>query len=397
MSRAHAEGKPFDVVILDHMMPAMDGIELARHIREQPNYADTILIMLSSGASFETIPSVNDVGIGAFLIKPARKSQLLDTLVSLQRAKAEGKGVGRLRNFARGSAAPERQAEESLRGLRTLLVEDNRVNRELARQILTKLSCEVVTAEHGQEAVALVTERTFDVILMDCQMPVMDGFEASRQIKAMVANGEIVNVPIVALTANAMTGDRERCLAAGMDDYQTKPVRKRGLIDILTRWCVAKENLAAQRTAKVSPPTSVELSPPPRSVAAPVESKTVVAETPIFEQACLDDMRDVMGDQFKMIIEYYLDDASNYLEQIKTGWQDSDDKSIVAAAHPLKSSSRELGAIELSDIAKRIEENARLAEQDDNRMSSIGPLVDELDVCFGKARSELRTLLESAV
>jgi CheY-like chemotaxis protein len=227
------------------------------------------------------------------------------------------------------------------------------------------------------------------------QMPVMDSFEASRHIKAMIAKGEIGTVPIVALTANAMKGDRERCLDAGMDDYETKPVRKKGLIDILTRWCVAKENLAAQQIS-MALPESAEPPPAPESSPAAVKSKTAAANTSILDQACLNDLREVMGDQFKIIIEYYLDDAANYLEQIKKGWHTNDDRSIVAAAHPLKSSSCELGVIELSDIAKRVEENARQANGDNGKISSIGSLVDQLNSCFDKARSELQTILRDA-
>ncbi|MDH3661992.1 MAG: response regulator, partial [Alphaproteobacteria bacterium] len=395
MSQARAEGKPFDIVILDHMMPGMDGIELAGYIRQDPNYQDTVLVLLSSSAAFEATPAIHDKGIGAFMIKPTRKSQLLDTLASLQQAKADGHAVDQLRQVAHGSSAPERRAEESLSGLHVLLVEDNRINRELAKQVLTNLSCEVTTAEHGQEAVALATEASFDVILMDCQMPVMDGFEASRLIKAMIADGEIAYVPIVALTANAMKGDRERCLEAGMDDYSTKPVRKKDLIDILTRWCVVRENLAAQQAAQVLP-APVEPPPAVESVAAPDASAAAAPEIPTIDQASLDDMRDVMGDQFKVILEYYLDDAANYLKEIRGGWQASDGKAIAAAAHPLKSSSRELGVFELSDIAKCIEENARQADGDDSKIPSIGPLVDQLDACFDKARSELQAILEEA-
>ena len=385
LSRAHGEGKPFDVVILDQMMPGMNGFDLARRIRQEPNYAGTLLVMLSSGESFETIPSIDDHGIGAFMIKPTRKSHLLDTLASLQRAKVEGKAIDQFRQLVHGSAAPERLAAQALMGLHVLLVEDNRINRELARQILTKLSCEVTTAEHGQEAVALVTETSFDVILMDCQMPVMDGFEATQLIKTMIAESEIAYVPIVALTANAMKGDRERCLNAGMDAYATKPVRKKDLIELLNRWCVTRENLAARQTAKV---LSVPSNRPSAGLA------TAIPETPVVDQACLDEMRNVMGDQFRVIIEYFLDDATDYLEQVRGGWQAGDSKAIVAAAHPLKSSSRELGMIELSDIAKLIEETARAAERGGSEIATIGPLVDQLDSCFDKARSALLTILK---
>ena len=283
MSQAQIEGKPFDIVILDHIMPAMNGRELARLIRREPKHAGTILVMLSSGESFAETQSLSDQGINALLTKPTRKSRLLDTLASLQRAKDEGRSVSQLRQFANGSTPSEREAEDSLAGLRVLLVEDNRVNRELAKQLLSNLSCEVVTAENGQEAVALVGKESFNVILMDCQMPVMDGFEASRLISAMIGSGDVAKVPIVALTANAMKGDRERCLDAGMDDYATKPIRKKDLIGILTRWCVAQENWSAEQSIKIRP-ESVALCPEKTVITSPDNTTVHEFETPAVDQ-----------------------------------------------------------------------------------------------------------------
>ena len=253
MRKARQRGAPFEFVILDYHMPEEDGARLAERIGGDADLADTIQIMLSS-ANPEFAPD-NKARISAFLTKPARLLQLLDTLTSLKMARDQGLPLEQTRQFASGSSAPERLAEETLSGLRVLLVEDNRINRQLAETNLKNLNCDVTTAEHGQEAVVLVQEKTFDIILMDCQMPVMDGFEATRIITTMIADNQIPETPIVALTANAMQGDRERCLDVGMNDYATKPIRKKALIDLLTRWCVANENRAALASTPNVEPT----------------------------------------------------------------------------------------------------------------------------------------------
>ncbi|MGI9511069.1 MAG: Hpt domain-containing protein, partial [Geminicoccaceae bacterium] len=206
-----------------------------------------------------------------------------------------------------------------------------------------------------------------------------------------------------------MKGDQERCLESGMDDYATKPIRKRNLVDILMRWCVARENRAAQATvnassslAALTPDMEAHAAPPVIEPAASAPSalpplvETATSEPSALDSTCLDDMRAVMGDQFKAILEFYLEDAANYLDQIKGGLQSNDGEAIVAAAHPLKSSSRELGVAELSDLAKRIEETVRNADGQDSRIASIGPLVKQLDVSFDKARSELEVILQEA-
>jgi CheY-like chemotaxis protein len=257
LREAHSQEQPFEFAIIDYMMPEENGVQLAERIGSNSDLSQTTLIMLSSADPSEG----RTAKISAYLTKPVRQMQLFDVLAALQTAKVQGQSIDQVRKFATGSSSPERQAETALAGLRVLLVEDNRVNRELAKANLTNLSCDVAVAEDGKEAVAQVMERTFDVILMDCQMPVMDGFEASRIISTMIANKELQPTPIIALTANAMPGDRERCLEAGMDDYVTKPLRKKTLIDVLTRWRVSKkhQDLPARRPemseAEITQPT----------------------------------------------------------------------------------------------------------------------------------------------
>ncbi|MDH3659937.1 MAG: ATP-binding protein [Alphaproteobacteria bacterium] len=328
--------------------------------------------------------------------RPPGKSHLPERPVSERPAKPEGRPADQRRPAADDGSARPPPAEGMFSGLRVLLVEDNRINRQLAQKLLSNLACEVKTAEDGQEAVARVGEGAFDIILMDCQMPVMDGFEATRVIKAKIANNEIAETPIVALTANAMKGDRERCLEAGMDDYFTKPVRKKDLIDILTYWCLARENQTAGYGAST---TEVDANDVLQGVPAlaPMTAGSPPTPSAVIDQSCLDEMRELMGDQFKAMLGIYLEDAVNYLDQIDAGLDTKDAKTIATAAHPLKSSSQEMGIVELSGIAKKIEENARLADKGEHNLAGIGPLVGQLHSSFDKARSELEKFLVHAV
>ncbi|MGI9492153.1 MAG: response regulator [Geminicoccaceae bacterium] len=239
LREAHLRGQPFDFVILDYMMPVENGMQLAARIQDEATLSQTILIMLSSADPGAERDKVNN--ISAFLAKPARRKQLHDCLTALNLAKAEGRSLNDLDEITSRKLSSGNDKQQPQFELRVLLVEDNRVNRTLAKENLTKLGCDVTTAEDGKVAIERVEEAEFDIILMDCQMPVMDGFEASRVISKMGAERDLPKMPIIALTANAMPGDRERCLDAGMDDYLTKPLRKKNLIDMLTKWAPSSD------------------------------------------------------------------------------------------------------------------------------------------------------------
>ena len=213
---AHAEGRPYALAILDYQMPGMDGLELAKTIAADPALATTRLIMLSSVSQRGHGAAAQRAGIAAVLTKPVRQSNLFNCLLSVMGA------TGR-------PALPAPSAEPAQAPLhaRVLVVEDNVVNQTVAVRLLEKLGCRVDVAASGLEAVQLLAELTYDVVFMDCQMPEMDGFEATAQIRRREASSGH-HVPIIALTANAMQGDSEHCLAAGMDDYVSKPVTFRG-------------------------------------------------------------------------------------------------------------------------------------------------------------------------
>ena len=236
--RAMAAGdKSFDVAILDMQMPGMDGMTLARAIKADPTTAATRLIILTSMGFMHSQDELKAAGVDAYLVKPVKQSRLFDCLVSVLG------GAAAQRAFAKPAEreAPSLAADEleHVQRARILLAEDNIVNQKVALAQLRGLGLKADAVANGHEVLTALKQIPYDIILMDCQMPEMDGYEASRRIRqaehASKANWK-APVRIVAMTANAMTGDREKCLAAGMDDFLSKPVRKVDLLSALRKW-----------------------------------------------------------------------------------------------------------------------------------------------------------------
>ncbi len=228
MDSAAAGGQPFALVLADLHMPGTDGFGLVERIQARPDLARPVILMLTSGERLGDVARCRELGIAAHLIKPVSRKELRAAVVSALAGHCMG---DQARAEAWQGAEPSRPKPE---GLRILLAEDNAVNQRVALGILKKQGHEVVLARNGREAVAAVEKQDFDLALMDVQMPEMDGFEATAAIRAREA-GTGRRLTIVAMTAHAMKGDMERCLAAGMDDYISKPVRSRQLFELIER------------------------------------------------------------------------------------------------------------------------------------------------------------------
>jgi CheY-like chemotaxis protein len=227
---AAASGRPYDIALVDMKMPGMSGADLARHVREEGALGRTQLILLTSMSSCD-MASAQAMGFAAYLNKPVRRSEL------------HWRIAGVLDGTLAPSPALPAPSLQPAAPVRVLLVEDNRVNQEVGKAMLRKLGCEVDVAEDGRAGLDAVFAKHYDIVMMDCQMPNMDGFEATAAIRSREAELEVAGgpsaarrVPIIALTANAMKGDRERCLEAGMDDYLAKPFSKEQLETVLNRW-----------------------------------------------------------------------------------------------------------------------------------------------------------------
>ena len=231
---------PFEVALLDHGMPEMNGPALARHIRALPQGADLPMILLASLAVRGDARKMEAAGFSGFLPKPVKAERLLDCIAAvLGRKKGGGERAIVTRHYVQEARRQQKY--------RILLAEDNLVNQKVAVRMLERQGyvCDVVC--NGREAVESVGREEFDLVLMDCQMPEMDGFEATGHIRA--SEGEGRRIPIIALTANAIQGDRERCLAAGMDDYVSKPINAGLLNEVLERWMDPERSRKSSRGA----------------------------------------------------------------------------------------------------------------------------------------------------
>jgi PAS domain S-box-containing protein len=243
MREAKVAGDPYHFVLLDYQMPGLDGAALADAIKSDPLIHDAVVILLTSVGHWSEIRPMEGKRIDASLVKPVRQSQLLNTM-----AKAWSKHQGSTftdrfshsRETARSDAPPF-----AGRGIRVLVVEDNVVNQKVAGAMLEKLGLQVDFAVNGVEAVRKSEEVSYSVIFMDCQMPQMDGYTAAREIRGRARGGW--RVPIVAMTAEAMAGAREHCLAAGMDDYIAKPVQRAELVDKVAQWTGSAASAGGKR------------------------------------------------------------------------------------------------------------------------------------------------------
>jgi len=250
-----------------------------------------------------------------------------------------------------------------------LLVEDNALNQLVATKLLAKLGYEVAVAANGIEALAALEHANFDAVLMDCQMPEMDGYDATRELRRR--EGTARHTPVIAMTAAAMQGDREECLAAGMDDYLTKPIRADALSETIGRWIGTDEQTEGSATDTVA-----SQSP---DVAQLDESRI----------AMLRDLDDGDGTLMALLADEFTSEAQRQLNALRAGVAEGDPQAVERAAHSVKGSSANLGAVRLSQLTGRIEEFARAGA-----IGSLDAEIDAVAVEFERVRHALAALVE---
>lgn len=228
LHEAVADDQPYDLAILDQRMPDLSGELLGRAIRRDPALAHTLLVLLTAVTWQPGSTSVGE-DFAASLSKPVRPSQLFDCLLEVL-----GEDQDRTKDQPRTQVHDPSPADPVLTGARILVAEDNPVNQKLALLLLEGMGCNADAVANGEEALAALCQIPYDLVVMDCQMPKMDGYQATSEIR--LREGDERHTPIIAMTANALAGDREKCLAAGMDDYVSKPVQPQELAAAIARW-----------------------------------------------------------------------------------------------------------------------------------------------------------------
>ena len=253
LSEAQEAGEPFGLILMDMHMPSMDGFELIERIRRSPHPSTVTIMMLTSAGHRGDAVRCQELGVSAYLLKPIRQSELREAIARVLGAREQKGAIPLITRYSL------QDAREPSASLRILLVEDNRVNQRLATRLLEKRGHFVSIAGDGREALAALEKESFDLVLMDLQMPQMDGFEATTVIREK-EKASRNHLPIIALTAHAMKGDREKCLAGGMDAYLTKPIRPHELDELLHAY-VVRRAAAAKATEGVlvkNSPAAVE-------------------------------------------------------------------------------------------------------------------------------------------
>ena len=365
MAQAAEAGVSFHLAILDMHMPKMDGLQLARAIHAQPQLAATRLMVLTSTYSNADQQTRQEAGILRHINKPIRRADLFRVVGSVLAASPSAQDSPQPQTGL--AQLPDRQA--------VLLAEDNPVNQQVAQAMLTKLGIPMALAGNGEEALELVKTRDFDLVLMDCQMPVMDGFEATAAIRRL-PDGRGEYLPIIALTANAMQGDRQKCLEAGMDDFLSKPYRLAQLQAILARWLPAAQPVKAAE-------------------AAPAVQQDSPASAPAINLDVLEALRELDPDGGMglacEIMRTFLASAPQRVDHIEQAIASGDSESLGQAAHALKSSSANVGAELLSGLYKQLELMGRERRIDDARS-----LLDVVRKEHQRAVSDMQTLLTEA-
>jgi signal transduction histidine kinase/CheY-like chemotaxis protein/HPt (histidine-containing phosphotransfer) domain-containing protein len=324
LTDAIAQGRPFALVLLDANMPEMDGFEVARRIRDEAMLNGATIMMLSSSGQYDESNRCREAGIASYLTKPVDQRELLSTI---------GRVLARESGQRAHLPASMLPAELPDRRLHVLLAEDNAVNQRLAASLLERRGHKVTIAANGCEAIDAVKAHRFDVALMDVQMPEMGGFEATGAIRAL-EQGNGSRLPIIAMTAHAMKGDRERCLAAGMDEYLTKPLDPRQL-------CALVEEMAAGRPSAAYDPANVP-TVPVQVLARVGGDRQLLAE----------------------ISRLFVDDAPGHLQRIRHALDARDGESLRRAAHGLKGAAANFDAEGVVNAARTLEEIGRTSRFD---------------------------------
>lgn len=350
LAQAAARSVPYDIAVIDLGLPGADPLALARALRARADIANVRLVMLTRRHS--DVGHARDAGFDACLVKPVRQTALYECLVNIM--------AGRPQEPASPPAVsqPVNAVAPTIRG-HILLVEDNLINQQVAVGILQIQGYSVTLANNGKEALDAHAQGAFDLILMDCHMPEMDGFDATMEIRRRERSGGGKRVPIVALTANAMASDREECLNAGMDDHLSKPFSMQTMQEMLDRWMPVASSADSQ--------------------AAELAARATAKAAEVLDRQVLDDLRKVLKpERLAGMLSLYLVESPKLIAKLKEAADAGDGAEISRSAHSLKSCSANVGAAVLSRYCEEIEAAARRADREAARYI-VGKLEAEHD------------------
>ncbi len=404
LRKASAMGTPCQLAILDMRMPGMDGLELAGAINTDSEIATLPIIMLTSPGDNCHSEALRQDHISAYLTKPVLQSELRKCIATVARSASN-------RVFPKRSKNTEDVNPDMFPGTQVLLAEDNLVNQEVARYMVENFGCHVDVTSNGREALDALSKTPYDLVFMDCQMPEMDGYQATRifrEIEAQKIRNQpgqaqaIRRIPFIAMTGHAMQGDREVCLDAGMDDYLSKPFSLEGLLAILKRWLPSKSMTDSSLvTGVASDPARKDPENLDQAPARRADGKTLGgAEAPdssfldrlflveLVDRKALENLRTIAGkDQASLLqkaIRIYMESSPKLLDTLRQSITFGNAEELERAAHSLKSASGNLGALRLTEIFKELESMGRAGIPE-----NATPLLPVLEVEFMSFRQVL--------
>jgi signal transduction histidine kinase/CheY-like chemotaxis protein len=369
--RASASAQaPFDLAILDYHMPDIDGLQLAGLVKADPSLSGTRLIMLSSVGIRGDGRKARETGVSGYLTKPVRRDVLHETIAAVMGIRDPASdGTLVTRHTATGR-------QRKIEG-RILLVEDNLVNQEVTLGMLSVFGCRADVVGNGREALGAIAAEPYDLVLMDCQMPVMDGYTATRTLRSREKEAGGGHLTVVALTANALEGDSDACLAAGMDDYLQKPFSILQLGDTLRKW-LAKGGSSASFLGEEAPADRAASRDRVRSI-----DRTVLDGIRALEET---------GNQglLERVITLFLSESSRLMGEVHAAAEKGEMEPLLRAVHSLKSSSANVGATGFSELCRKIEGTVRPGEP----IAAGDPLLSNFEGEFQSVRDALATILE---
>jgi CheY-like chemotaxis protein len=417
---ARGAGWSFDLLLVDLGTVRSTAIALHRNLQRAAEFENLPVVYLKAQ---ESPPAeLNDGAHVLFLSRSMGSAELRTAISTFVASPPPSRTTPAAAAALAGdlAAAEVRPAPMAKLSGRVLLVEDNPINQKVAQSLIKILGLGCETADNGEIALQRMIAGDLDLVLMDCQMPIKDGYSATREWRQYESAHNLTPLPIIAMTANAMAGDRQKCLDAGMDDYLSKPVDRRLLETCLALWLPRspQQAISAQpRPARAAAPAlagavgddletlPAALEPAPSRAASPAStgfaansrapagpSAPLVDPTiPVLEMAVVEELRAIMGAEYQGLVKLFLEDAPSHIQRLQAAAAANDIPGMVAPAHTLKSSSANLGALALSAVAKRIEFGART-----QALSKPTLAVLMLENEFRRAKAALLALNENA-
>ena len=433
----------YELILIDATLHAGSLFQIIGTARDIPHMRDVHIMVMN--APEKDIESLESLGVESVVgsVKPKEVKQRIERLLDVEQSSTvhlqtadepvprlpddhlnwldkqshPDVDAGQSRHEVDGQGAPPAQHTKLIGNV--LVVEDNPVNQAVVKKMLEKAGLSPVTANDGVEAMEALRNEQFDVVLMDCQMPRMDGYETTEAIREREEHQGLMRMPVIAMTANAMSGDRERCLAVGMDDYLSKPVKPSQLETMLRQWLPMEDTLSEEFTQEPVPQeqelehivlsTEPEPAPPPTPTPSPPptpprprpseslplasgnkEVSVMSSTQEVIDRAVLAELYEIMEEDFVSVIQSYLKSAPGLMHGVREAVQNRDMESLVKSAHPLKSSSANVGALTLSQLSKELEFKGR-----EHDTSDLVNCYNKTAEVYRASVAELRAIVEA--